>query len=416
MEGLIPEILAIIAEFADIQSIYNLMLTCKRFHEVLLSNERSVVKRRLDAYYRSAIDPRVFQHPELVKDHPLIRLSEKKYGAVLTSDSPRRTVARPYSYAVIKELEVRERRINERFSFTQANISRSGLVGAGLSPETREHLDSLARACRVADIIGDCVARIVARADFVQGYNAHLTEAHYARLPSTCPCNSWGYALLGYLSEDILNARGRRMLERSGPLLPGSRAVDRDVETMVIKLVCTVRKAQLALIQGLSQWDLVYLSWLTEVAGDAYTGMVPEDLPLTDTSHWERRTAFKECVIRRGASLTIWAVCADDETRELDSNGVWSAFPPVENKKMAQLMDVFDKEVEVKEEVKAGGEEDGTIPVMEPGLQMTTVGTMRRKANPDLLQKHERDFVKLMTRFEDAEEKSDEDWDGSMDD
>jgi len=29
MEGLIPEILAIIAEFADIQSIYNLMLTCK---------------------------------------------------------------------------------------------------------------------------------------------------------------------------------------------------------------------------------------------------------------------------------------------------------------------------------------------------------------------------------------------------
>jgi len=350
---------------------------------------------------------------------------------------------------VIKELEVRERRINERFSFTQANISRSGLVGAGLSPETREHLDSLARACRVADIIGDCVARIVARADFVQGYNAHLTEAHYARLPSTCPCNSWGYALLGYLSEDILNARGRRMLERSGPLLPGSRAVDRDVETMVIKLVCTVRKAQLALIQGLSQWDLVYLSWLTEVAGDAYTGMVPEDLLLTDTSHWERRTAFKECVIRRGASLTIWAVCADDETRELDSNGVWSscnrqaveagrvvlweillwdmgygtdrvpldrAFPPVENKKMAQLMDVFDKEVEVKDEVKAGGEEDGTIPVMEPGLQMTTVGTMRRKANPDLLQKHERDFVKLMTRFEDAEEKSDEDWDGSMDD
>lgn len=358
---------------------------------------------------------------------------------MLTSDSPRRTVARPYSYAVVRELEIREKRNYDLFGYTPSNMRRAGIEDI-ISPETRQRMNSLERACRVADLLGDSVARIVARADWVDGYNAHLTDGHYSSIPCRCPCNSWGSAPMGSLPEDVVGVRSLHLL----PLLRTS-----PVDTVMTKLAFTVRAAQVAVIQGLSQWDLGYLSWLTEIAGAWYTCSVPKHP--SDPDHLEKRTAFQECVLRRGASLSMWAFCAEDEdwVRQLDDVSgtrstckrqvedavkvvLWELFlwetghgadqvpldkasPPVEDPALALLMGAFDREVEGGGEKDQDGPGDGdrdglgdedqdgpsdegdkTISAMQPGLQMTTVRTLSKKADPKVLQGWEKNFIPWM--------------------
>lgn len=398
-----------------------------------------MVKRRLEAYRRSAVDPRVLQHPMLAQHHPLLRLHGKNDGTVLTSSAPRRTVTRPYSYAAVKELETREQRIRDLFGWTQpSNVQRAaGLVSAAdghdgnPSWETVRQMSSLARACRVADLIGDCVARVVARAGWVDGYNAHLAAADHS---SRCPCNSWGSALVGFPAEEVVDGvvggRGHQ------PLPPAPA----DVDIVMMKLARAVREAQLALVHGLSQWDLAYLSWLTEVAGASYSQSVPKDMALSDPEHLEKRTAFQECVLRRGASVSMWAFCAEDLTRAQDEAGaraacrrqvddavrlvlgelfLWEtghgadrvpldeAFPSVVDPALAPLVDAFDRAVDGGRDAGDDGGERSIL-ALQPGLQMTTVRNLSKKADLRELLDHEKKYVRLMLPYDDM---SARDWD-----
>ncbi|KAB5581089.1 hypothetical protein GE09DRAFT_1279885 [Coniochaeta sp. 2T2.1] len=331
MVHILPEVLLTIANNADSQTIYGLMLTCRGFHLLLTSYERSIVKTKLEAYYGSAVDPRVLSNPCLAKDHPILQLSSDQTGTLLTSATPKRTVAEPYTFAVAQELEVRESRIQALFGpsgsltdiVTQLHHSYSSSSyssDADVLPQILTQLASVQRACRISDIIGDTVAHIVAKADWIDGYNAHLYDSHHAEAHNACRCNAWVSCLTG-LEPPVgvgggVTASSMHMLQTWLTVLPSeivrrSLPASQDVKNMRIlisKLTHRVRAAQLDLVRRLSAFDMVSLVKLAEVAGVEYTLRLGDDRHESDPEHVEKRTAFQESVFRRGASLSLWAI------------------------------------------------------------------------------------------------------------
>ncbi|KAB5530319.1 hypothetical protein GE09DRAFT_387996 [Coniochaeta sp. 2T2.1] len=333
MIHILPEVLLTIANNADSQTIYGLMLTCRGFHQLLSSYERSIVKTKLEAYYRSAIDPRVFSNPRLAKDHPILQLSRDQTGTLLTSATPKRTVANPYTFAVAHELEVRESRIQPLIGpsgsltdiVTQLHhscSSSSHSSDADVLPHVLTQLASIRRACRISDIIGDAVAHIVAKAGWIDGYNAHLSDNHHAEAHNACRCNAWVSCLTGlepplaatggvtassmHMLQTWLTVLPSEIVRRS---LPPSASQDaKNMRILMSKLTHRVRAAQLDLIRRLSAFDLVSLVKLAEVAGVEYTLRLGDDRHESDPEHVEKRTAFQESVFRRGASLSLWAI------------------------------------------------------------------------------------------------------------
>ena len=383
---------------------------------------------KLHRHCRSAIDPRVFKHREIVQNHPLLQLYGETDGTVLTSHSPKRTVARPYTYAVVRELEVRESRIQELFGHDVSNLERCG-IDDEMTAESRHQLDSLQRACRVADLVGDTVARIVARAGWVDGYNAHLADAHYY-VAGKCRCNAWVSTVADSLIFDGLAGKHGHVLD-SMPLQPG----EQDKGIAMAKLAQTIRELQIALIQRLSQWDLIYLSLLTRIAGAEYSRSVPEGMSLSDPQHLDKVTAFQECALRRGASFSLWSIrsprlelplawhddravewfaakkLGDDAVRDV----VWELhlweqgaadvrinkdFWTVEDPALAALMQAFDSEIKAgrmgRDGSDDGSDEDTTMPAMQAGLQMTTVRSLSKKAELKGLSEYERWQVKAV--------------------
>lgn len=437
----------------------------QRFYNTLHHFERSVVKGKLVTYSHNAIDPRVFKTPALIRpgpsQHPLLQLYGDRDGTVLTSSTTRRVVARPYSYAVVKELEVRESRIRDLFSYTESNLERCGLDGQ-MTPENLRQMDSLQRACRVADLIGDCVARVVARAAWVDGYNAHLSDWHPPDEPNNCRCKAWDSQLANNLpSGGVMRSRRPQNSMPHPPFttssLPSADREKRDRGTVMDKLAHVIREVQLSLIQSLSQWDLIYLSMLTEVAGADYSRAAPDGTE-SDPDALEKRTAFQECTIRRGASLSLWAVNRKDSDAALEVHktplspsveristligfklmmdemttwlyksqandavrdvlwelGLWQlgygsdtvpvsmAFPPVDDPALADLVKAFDMELGDGNDRQKGADEDEekTMPSMQPGLQMTTVRTLSRKAELKKLPEYEKRFVMSMRPYD----------------
>jgi hypothetical protein len=217
------------------------------------------------------------------------------------------------------------------------------------------------------------------------------------------------------------------------PLNRGQR--DFDTNTVLLKLAITVREAQLAIIKELSQWDLVHLSWLTEVAGATFTGLTPKGTWLSDPDHLEKRTAYQECVLRQGPSHALWA-STRDESAPAGSSAVrlmgqaqvqWAvsvvceemflwetghgtglvsvnrAFPPVKDPKLASVLKAFDKEIEDSTEEPrdvADNQSEDSLPAMRPGLQMTTVTTLCDKMDTQQLSTRERDFAQMLRPHE----------------
>ncbi|KAH8910451.1 hypothetical protein BR93DRAFT_964330 [Coniochaeta sp. PMI_546] len=454
---ILPEVLVTIADYADSQSIYCLMLTCRRFHQVLHYHERSVVKGKLEAYCRSAIDPRVFQNPGLGQDHPLLQLYGENDGTVLTSDAPKRIVACPFSYHIVKELEIRESRIQDLFGPNGSLLKMVKRLHHSddlddNSPAVTFQLDSIQRACRISDLLGDCVARIVARSDWVDGYNAHLADHHYYPR-NNCRCNCWVSCLTNATRNGVV-IRSRHLLDSIQSALPDSPTdcmtpVVRDQKNkdiLMTKLAHTVRTAQIALISRLPVFDMLCLAKLSELAGVEYSFSIPAHMHQSDPEHIEKRTAFQESMFRRGGSLSLWAIganeckgyptwtyqvsdrvlckkMAEDAVKAVhwelflwemgygaDRVAVAKVFEPVEDEYLTGLTRAFDEVLQgdgqdddCEGDERDGGREEKTVPAMQRGLQPTLIRSLSRR-DQKVLTAEERGFAERMRPYDGAED------------
>jgi hypothetical protein len=364
-------------------------------------------------------------------------------------------VARPYSYAVVRELEVREARIKRLLDDDSSSFStsvtelldwarRNSLSAEGPRLTPRDLRENLKRACRLADLVGDCVARIVARADWIDGYNAHLEDAHYCPR-NHCRCNCWVSNLTNFPRDGGAVSR-RHHLDIMPGMPPEEESPASDTrppctvrekmnrDKVMNKLAHVVRTAQSSLISRLPAQDQISLAMLSELAGGAYYLSTPKGMHESDPEHIEKRVAFQECVLRRGASLSIWALGLDSRAAGMPcplpsfksqvDDGIravlwelflWEmgygndrvlirdVFKPVCDTYLQGLVRDFDRAVEGEKEMVCSGDEDvgeeddaKTVPAMQRGLHATMVRSLNCKTDLAGLTVEEKVFAEAM--------------------
>lgn len=328
--------------------------------------------------------------------------------------------------------------------------------------------------------MGDCVARIVARAGWTDGYNAHLADDHH-RPRNSCRCNCWvscltnvardggvvvaassnRHLLPGNSDDDDVHPRASLLpspTNRDTPssLSPSQVRERENKDVVMAKLAYAVRAAQTALVRRLSAPDMLWLATLCEAAGAGYSAATAEPMRESDPEHAEKRTAFQESVLRRGGSLSLWAVVGGGTAMECkggggrfawgeDSNRVlcdemaqdavravhwelflWemgygadrvsvkSVFEPVGDEGLARLIKAFDEAVrgggegdneEGEGEVLREGDKCGeeiTVPAMQRGLQPTLIRSLSRR-DQKLLTARERRFAQRMRPYDGSE-------------
>lgn len=329
--------------------------------------------------------------------------------------------------------------------------------------------------------MGDCVARIVARAGWTDGYNAHLADDHH-RPRNSCRCNCWvscltnvardggvvvvaasssRHLLPGTSDDDDVHPPASLLPSPTNPdtppsLSPSQVREQKNKEILMAKLAHAVRAAQTALVRRLSPPDMLWLATLCEAAGAGYSAATAEPMRESDPEHAEKRTAFQESVLRRGGSLSLWAVVGggtaleeckgggggrfawgEDGDRALceemtqdavravhwelflwemgygaDRVSVKSVFEPVGDEGLTGLIRAFDEAVRgdaegdngEKEVLREGDEcgEEITVPAMQRGLQPTLIRSLSRR-DQKLLTARERRFAERMRPYDGAE-------------
>lgn len=150
MPALPPEIFLLVLERSDSETINSLGRTCRGMHMLITSNEKSIVKKWI----------KNFESRER-----LVKMPES--GAIVDTACARIPVRRlvpRHSFAVIRELEVRERRVD---IFLEKDGLIWRLVHNGTEfdllsiEETQKLMAGLKRACKLVDRVVDCAADVV---------------------------------------------------------------------------------------------------------------------------------------------------------------------------------------------------------------------------------------------------------------
>ncbi|KAK4156585.1 hypothetical protein C8A00DRAFT_30550 [Chaetomidium leptoderma] len=253
------DITVLIAEHVDMNSMAPFMLSSKANYQLIRGHERSIVKAKI---------------AKMVHD-PMLR---PPLGALLSSSALRqpgldRKVLEPVSFAVAKELESREGRINSLFSSKSTSPCGQPLMEAinrlaifqDLPPNHMERLiDGFKDACRVADRIADCAAVV-----------------HLEPKPETGGLRDEGWAV----EHEVHLARQR-----------------------YIRSLPPIRLAFLTLLASLTGME--YAQELQSLDSDPF--------------QWERVTAFKETFLRHG-TVVICALLCPSEAEATDTAGGFGA-------------------------------------------------------------------------------------------
>lgn len=466
-----------IAEFGDSEAIFALMLTCrvspttplsiqsntvpdlvdvKSFYSILSTYQHTVVKRKVEDYRHNIMQPQSPRERQSDDNTALGNIPHDLYaaphGTVLTTTTPLRTVATPYSYAVLRELEVREQciqRLLRSEGFFGTYVKGFQLSDKELSPDMESHLlDGFQRACRLADRLGDCAASVVARSGWIDGYNAHIKLC-----TPQCRCRSW-VSSLEKVSTYCSNNRSYAFPHtdnQEAAALTSKIKRERNEDMVVAKLNYAIRSAQIAFVRHLPALDLTYLAILSEFIGSTYRMSISVDMSLADTAYWEKITAYQESALRQGASLALWAVSGvgsnvslkgkahslKDMLRSrsleplaqtdswqymqqsvtmvlkelfdweigygMDRISVEDVFRPDDDESLISLSKAIDNAV--KGDIRDVGcskfedydeDQDGTVPRMQAGLHMTMLGTLFRERDLTELTEIEKEFVRSM--------------------
>ncbi|KAG7291219.1 hypothetical protein NEMBOFW57_001231 [Staphylotrichum longicolle] len=250
------DVTVLIAEHVDIDSMVPLMLCSKTIYQLVRGHERSIVKTKI---------------AQLVHD-PMFR---PPLGALLSSYAPDqpglgRKILEPMSFAVAKELESRDRRINRLFSSGCTSLRGYPLVETMKrlvlfqnipSCQMERLIDGFKDACRVADRIADCAVIV-----------------HLEPKPTT-----------GHLQNE-------------------ESAIQHEIHL-----------ARQRYIRSLSPIRLAFLTLLASVTGMQFA----QELPVSDSDPlcWERVIAFKETFLRHGTVVVCALLCpSDSETTTTSSS------------------------------------------------------------------------------------------------
>ncbi|KAK4189699.1 hypothetical protein QBC35DRAFT_429872 [Podospora australis] len=254
MAIIISDIDLLIFEQADTKTLQSLALTCHRSYSLLKTYEISIVKSKI---LRTIANP--------ILRPPL--------GSVLSSHGPERKILKPWSYEVVRELELRATRIDKLFETSQSNRTTSlvqALMRIDIFRSLPQHqiphvLALLKHACMLADRIAD--AAIVVR----------LPES--TRFPPSDP-----YAIKH-----------------------------------------RVHRTQQEFIRNLPPHDVALILHLCALAGIAYADAHPAlD---TDPEGIERIVAFKETVLRQG-SMALWGFLSQSHTGAVALSSISASLPP----------------------------------------------------------------------------------------
>ncbi|KAK3936492.1 hypothetical protein QBC46DRAFT_394971 [Diplogelasinospora grovesii] len=337
-------------------AISNLVATCQTTNCIISSYEQSLLAGKISQHYGS--------------------LSRPSFGsAVFLTAAPacQRFTLPPNSFALMRELDRRDRRIEELFtegSLLMAAISSDKYFGTKLSPQQRFwYLQGLKRACKLLDRLGDCAL------DAIEG-DRQLAP--------------WAQRIQAGDSVEVENMESLKdFIAHSG--LPGS--VCREVDDKI-------RKAQIKLLRSraVSAEDLAFLSDLVKLAGMAY-GRANADLESPD-DNWEM--AFKEALLRYGTcvlgaflgsipftptcppSWAYWVaqrgssseevvyVTAVDKPSSPEDEQVWAS-------NMALLVEDTRTEILRFEEDTLDGDDDGDDEGGYDGLHMAMVQEFKKK-------------------------------------
>ncbi|KAL2126068.1 hypothetical protein VTI74DRAFT_1829 [Chaetomium olivicolor] len=241
------DVTVLIAEHVDMDSMASLMFSSKTNYQLIKAHERSIVKAKI---------------AKMVHD-PMLR---PPLGALLSSlaqgqSGLDRKVLEPVSFAVVKELESRERQINSLFSSRSTSPCGQPLMEVinrlaifrNLPPNQMERLiDGFKDACTVADRIADCAAF------------AHLKQEAKTGLLKD----------LGWAAEHEVHLARQRYIRSLPPI------------------------------------RLAFLALLASLAGMKYAQVLQS--PGADPFQWERVTAFKETFLRHGTVVICALLCPSD--------------------------------------------------------------------------------------------------------
>ncbi|KAK4106606.1 hypothetical protein N658DRAFT_520120 [Parathielavia hyrcaniae] len=250
------DVTVLIAEHLNMDSMLSFMLSSRTNYQLARRCERSIVKAKMA---RTVRDP--------VLKPPLGTLLSSSPPPPAQPSSMDREVLDPWSFAVAKELESRERRISAIFSPRSASPRGGETLLDGLRqlppyqhlrPDQTERLvEGLKDACRVADRIADCAASV------------RLPDQH------TPPPKKTGGG-------------------------PGGRDDDEKRWAVSHK----VHLARQEFVRSLSPIRLAFLTLLRRLAGAQYTLRQQQEVwePYSET-FWERVTALEETFLRHGTAV-----------------------------------------------------------------------------------------------------------------
>ncbi|KAK4123722.1 hypothetical protein N657DRAFT_645310 [Parathielavia appendiculata] len=250
------DVTVLVAEHLDMDSMLAFMLSSRANYQLIKRHERSIVKAKIASM---VFDP-VLMPP---------------FGALLSSCPPpqpdmNRNVLDPCTFAIAKELELRERQINTIFIPQSASphgeIFLDGLNRLPsyqrLPPDQMECLvDGFKDACRVAARIADCEASV--------------------RFKTEKASKNVGYYEGGE----------RRPIEHK------------------------VHLARQQFIRSLSPIRLAFLTLLRRLAGMKYARQQFREPYYSDT-FWERITAFEETFIRHGTAVISALLLPSEPAKE----------------------------------------------------------------------------------------------------
>ncbi|KAK1764666.1 hypothetical protein QBC33DRAFT_192556 [Phialemonium atrogriseum] len=315
MTSIPGDVILSIAEWSDPETILSLMLVCRYFHLLISENETPIVKAKLCHLQQLTFHPSMLKaddgvhflpahlqpaHLQLVAPH----------GCVIKSGTPDRGALLPLSFSVLKELNMREARLDVLLvadGHMETALQESGLFFPDRRPTDDEMnvlMARLRRACRITDRLADCTAAVMVEYGFPGPMFPGAEDGDDDE-------NTGGTGSDDGL-DDSPDDQDSGALPAPVPL--STRTYERPLPSTLIHpnrrhnrfgIARAVRFAQGDLLRALPLEDLVFLAILTSIAGLGYRRL-HHATAYTDPEFFERATAFQETVLRQGATVTFW--------------------------------------------------------------------------------------------------------------
>lgn len=227
------------------------------------------------------------------------------HGCVIKSGTPDRGALLPLSFSVLKELNMREARLDVLLAadgHMETALQESGLFFPGSRPTDDEMnvlMARLRRACRITDRLADCTAAVMVEYGFPGPMFPGDEDGDDDEDTGGSGSGSDDDQDSGALPAPV--PLSTRTYERPLPstLIHPNRRHNR------FGIARAVRFAQGDLLRALPLEDLVFLAILTSIAGLGFRRL-HHGTAYTDPEFFERATAFQETVLRQGATVTFW--------------------------------------------------------------------------------------------------------------